>query len=74
MAKIAYVDKTFTAAHEDVIGHANKIIAENCKPGNPSTEWDINGWGDPTIQGFATDISYNLGQTAEFKDLIQVIK
>ena len=46
---------------------ANKIIAENCKPGNPSTEWDINGWGDPSIQGFATDISYNLGQTAEFK-------
>ncbi|MGE3704401.1 MAG: N,N-dimethylformamidase beta subunit family domain-containing protein [Vicinamibacterales bacterium] len=48
---------------------ANKIIAENCRPGNPSTEWDINGWGDPSIQGFATDISYNLGQTAEFKIL-----
>ncbi|MQA28420.1 MAG: hypothetical protein GEU82_01080, partial [Luteitalea sp.] len=38
----------------------NKVIAENCKPGNPSTEWDINGTGDPSIQGFATDISYNL--------------
>lgn len=45
----------------------NKIIAENCKPGNPSTEWDVNGAGDPTIQGFSTDISYNLGQTAQFK-------
>jgi hypothetical protein len=33
---------------------ANRIVAENCKPGNPSTEWDINGSGDPHIQGFAT--------------------
>ena len=46
---------------------ANKIVAENCKPGNPSTEWDVNGTGDPTIQGFATDISYNVGETAHFK-------
>jgi hypothetical protein len=46
---------------------ANKIIAENCKPGNPSTDWDINGTGDQSIQGFSTDISYNLGQTAQFK-------
>ena len=28
----------------------NGIVAENCKPGNPSTEWDINGSGDPMIQ------------------------
>lgn len=47
----------------------NRIVAENCRPGNPSTEWDINGSGDPTIQGFATDISYNVGQTAQFKIL-----
>ena len=46
---------------------ANAIIAENCKPGNPSVEWDINGAGDLSIQGFATDISYNLGETARFK-------
>lgn len=46
---------------------ANRIIAENCKPGNPPTEWDINGAGDPTIQGFAADISYNRGDTAQFK-------
>src|SRR5437667_11708301 len=46
---------------------ANKIIAENCKPGNPSTEWDINGPGDPSIVGFPTDISYNVGETARFK-------
>ena len=46
---------------------ANRIVSENCKPGNPSTEWDVNGTGDPTIQGFATDISYNVGDTARFK-------
>ncbi|MCU1271981.1 MAG: hypothetical protein JWN74_3275, partial [Acidobacteriaceae bacterium] len=44
---------------------ANQIEAENCKPG--STGWGINGSGDLTIQGFATDISYNVGQTVNFK-------
>ena len=46
---------------------ANTIVAENCKPGNPSTEWDINGSGDRRIQGFATDISVNAGETISFK-------
>jgi N,N-dimethylformamidase beta subunit-like, C-terminal/Bacterial Ig domain len=46
---------------------ANRIIAENCKPGNPSVEWDINGVGDQTIVGFPTDISFNVGETARFK-------
>jgi len=46
---------------------ANKIIAENCKPGNPETEWDINGIGDPNLQGFATDVSVNHGETIAFK-------
>jgi hypothetical protein len=46
---------------------ANTIIAENCKPGNPPEEWDINSWGDPSIQGFATDISVNHGETVAFK-------
>ena len=32
-------------------------------------QWDLNsnGAGDPTIQGFATDISVNVGQTISFK-------
>ena len=46
---------------------ANAIVAENCKQGSPSTEWDINGSGDPKIQGFATDISVNAGETISFK-------
>jgi hypothetical protein len=46
---------------------ANRIVAENCKPGNPSTEWDVNGSGDPKISGFATDISVNVGSLISFK-------
>src|SRR5437588_4594402 len=46
---------------------ANAIEAENCLPGNPSTQWDISGAGDSSIQGFATDISFNQGQTVSFK-------
>jgi len=45
----------------------NKIGAENCKPGNSSTELDINRFGDPRIQGFATDISVNIGESIAFK-------
>ncbi|MDR6322064.1 DUF4082 domain-containing protein [Actinoplanes couchii] len=46
---------------------SNPIVCENAKTGNPSTEWDIDGAGDYTIQGFATDISVNVGQRIDFK-------
>ncbi len=45
----------------------NEIVLENELPGNPSSEWDISGAGDESIQGFATDISVNHGETIEFK-------
>ena len=45
----------------------NAIQLENSLPGNPSSQWDVDGAGDPTIQGFATDISVNVGQTISFK-------
>jgi hypothetical protein len=45
----------------------NAIVTENAQPGNPESEWDISGAGDLTIQGYATDISYNKGETAHFK-------
>jgi hypothetical protein len=45
----------------------NAIVTENLLTGNPSSEWDINGVGNPSIQGFATDISVNKGQTVHFK-------
>jgi len=46
---------------------ANRIEAENCLTGNPSSQWDVDGAGDPSIQGFATDISVNVGQIVNFK-------
>jgi len=46
---------------------ANEVEAENCLPGNPSSEWDVSGAGDSSIQGFATDISVPQGGTVHFK-------
>ncbi len=45
----------------------NPIVVENLLSGNPPSEWDVDFAGDPTIQGFATDISVNKGQTIQFK-------
>jgi hypothetical protein len=45
----------------------NPIVTENLLPGSPSSEWDISGAGDLTIQGFATDISVNKGERVNFK-------
>ncbi len=46
---------------------ANEIVAENCLPGHPATEWDINSYGDPSIQGFGHDIAVAQGETIHFK-------
>jgi hypothetical protein len=56
-------------AHAQCSNPANPIVAENCLPGNPASEWDVGPQdaGDPTIQGFATDISVNQGGTVFFK-------
>jgi hypothetical protein len=45
----------------------NAIEAENCQPGNPSSNWYVDGVGATDIQGFTTDISANAGQTVFFK-------
>ncbi|MBX7267820.1 DUF4082 domain-containing protein [Micromonospora sp. Llam7] len=45
----------------------NPVVCENSKPGTPASVWDIDGSGDPSIQGFATDISVNVGQQIDFK-------
>ncbi len=46
---------------------SNRIVCENSKPGNPYSEWDITGSGDESIQGFATDMSVDAGETIGFK-------
>lgn len=45
----------------------NRIVCENEKPGSPWQEWDVQGAGDSSIQGFATDISVNVGERIDFK-------
>ena len=46
---------------------SNVVVLENQKPGNPESEWGIDGAGSSNIEGFATDISTNRGQTVNFK-------
>ena len=46
----------------------NPIVTENALTGNLQSEWDVTGIGDPTIQGFATDISVNKGTDGQFQD------
>jgi hypothetical protein len=45
----------------------NPIVCENALTGAPSSEWNVTGAGDATLQGFATDISANKGDTVHFK-------
>jgi Bacterial Ig domain len=61
------IDRPAPAATEGCRTPANKIVAENCRPGSPREQWDIYNFGDPTIQGFATEASVNLGERIDFK-------
>jgi len=47
----------------------NAIVTENLLAGTPPAIWDIptKDAGDSSIQGFATDISVNVGGTINFK-------
>jgi hypothetical protein len=45
----------------------NRIACENQLPGTPASEWDVDGAGDPTIQGYATSMSVNAGSRVDFK-------
>jgi hypothetical protein len=58
---LLYIGASFASCTSPV----NPIEAENCLPG--ASGWQINGSGDSTIQGFATDISFNAGQAVNFK-------
>ena len=46
---------------------ATRSRARTPSPAPTRTIWDINGAGDSSIQGFATDISVNIGQRIDFK-------
>ncbi len=46
---------------------ANPIVCENALPGDPESKWQVTGVGDSSIQGFATSMSVNVGETESFK-------
>ncbi len=45
----------------------NPVACENTLPGDPPSDWQVTGTGDASIQGFATSMSVNVGQTESFK-------
>jgi len=58
---------SFTTSVDPCVSGGNPIVCENAKTGNPATEWDVSGAGDASIQGFATAISVQQGETVNFK-------
>src|SRR4051794_26116031 len=55
------IRRLFLENLEDRIVLSNVIVTENQLPG--TSNWGVSGAGDTSIQGFATDISVNHGQT-----------
>jgi hypothetical protein len=45
----------------------NPVACENSLPGDPPSDWQVSGAGDPSIQGFGTSMSVNVGGTISFK-------
>src|SRR6476660_522529 len=43
------------------------ITCENTLTGDSPNDWQVTDAGDPAIQGFATSMSVNAGQTESFK-------
>jgi N,N-dimethylformamidase beta subunit-like protein/uncharacterized protein DUF4082/Big-like domain-containing protein len=56
-----------SAAADPCAPVVNPIACENSKTGTPQTTWDAAGSGSAAIQGFATAMSVNVGQTEQFK-------
>ena len=45
----------------------NKVACENTQPGADPSTWEVDGNGDESIQGFATQMSVKPGDTINFK-------
>ena len=55
------------AANRALAACGNPVQCENTQPGDPQSDWFVDGSGDQTIQGFPTQMSVNVGQTINFK-------
>src|SRR5690242_10960055 len=45
----------------------NPIACENTQAGDPESDWLVSGSGDVNLQGYATSMSVNVGETVSFK-------
>ncbi len=54
-------------AEENCSVAPNPVVCENALPGAPPSAWQVEEVGDPSIQGFATSMSVDVGQTERFK-------
>ena len=45
----------------------NEVACENSKPGTNWTDWEVDGGGDAALQGYATEMSVQAGDTIGFK-------
>ncbi len=64
---VAFAPTPSAVAASPCGANVNPIVCENQKTGTDPEIWDIDGAGDASIQGFATDISVNAGQKIDFK-------
>ncbi len=66
-AALVTVAAAGTASADPCAPLVNEIACENAKPGALPSEWDVSGAGSPSIQGFTTDISVDVGGTVVLK-------
>ena len=55
------------AAEVNCAAAANPIVCENAQPGTPPSEWQVSDVGSSDIQGYATSMGVNVGETESFK-------
>jgi hypothetical protein len=67
MLAVFLVLLSLVGAHPAAAACGNAIACENQLPGDPPSDWVVSGIGDSTIQGFATQMSVNVGETESFK-------
>lgn len=67
-AALAVVTVRAPAARADACTTSPQSVAcENTKPGADPAQWEVTTSGPSTIEGFATSMSVNVGQTVTFK-------
>src|SRR3954471_19000959 len=67
LAPAAVVAAMFASPAASLAACANPVACENALPGTPAGTWQVTGAGDSSIQGYATSMGVNKGDTIRFK-------